>query len=347
MNRFCIVLLVLFGVLLGCNKRMANLHKTSDGFLEMDQFAMRTKPILNREYILYLSWSIDVYGDVFPKRILDILPEGSIDDNVILNLGYRQIPTASRGILRDYILNPKYLNHPLIGLQERQVLELQKWLTDRYCENKLIELGRYRFNPNQKDEDCFVMEAYLSHQYMGDVRNDKPIEWEDGIFKPNFRLPFSDELEQAKKMMDGLGAIKNYRFTKSDFLWLWNEYYIQQENDRQITLNLIDPIRLTAKEVDATSSLPEAVLGIGREELAKDAFYPPLEGIREIEFSKYPFKEKNDYGQMEFVIIGNGKDNRPIGIYGGMGDRVGAKKVDANQIYRIVYSKAINEKYWP
>lgn len=322
-----------------CNNRSAKLIIQSSDFLEFDEYGVREKPILNREYIIFIAWYLDTYGLSYPEKILEILPENSIEPNLILSTDYSHLTTKSSGILSQYILNPKYLNYPLIGLRVDQILELQKWLSDRYNENRLIDLGILNFNPLQMDEDCFVTESYLVEQYQGDLRKDKYINWEDKEFLPVFRLPFKEELVSIKNKV--LYKMRPYEFNKNDFLWKWDQYYLSTQN-KELTINTSDPLTFNYKSDYIVKPADPFTIQGDKEAIFKGSFYPKLDGIRDIEdSSKYPFEMKGKYGHMNFTIIGNDKSGKPKAINNKLSERIAIQN-NTNKISVLVYSKIIN-----
>lgn len=327
-----------------CNNRYSKRTTSQKDFLELETITVRKKPILNREYIVFLSWYIETYGFSYPEKILQILPKNSVDANAILAGNYQQLTTTTAGILSQYILNPKYLNYPLMGLNTQQVLEMQKWLGDRYNENRLIEMGILNFNPEQMDEDCFVTESYLADQYMGDLRQDKFIDWQDKELLPAFRLPFKEELTVINNKLKGIDKIQAYEFSKRDFLWRWDAYFIFTNLDtNEFTVELLEPLTFTSQ---SDYVFPKEVENYAIQETRvnsyKPSFYPKLAGVREIEdLENYPFEEKDEFGHMNFIIIGTDKSGKPVAIpknFQGTRNNEPAP----NKISMLVYNKVIN-----
>ena len=334
------ILIIILSLTSNCNNKTAKLIVQNNGFIEFEKFGIREKPILNREYIIFLAWYIDAYGFSYPEKILQILPENSIESNFILSTEYNHLTTKSSGILSQYILNPKFLNFPLKGLRIDQILEMQKWLSDRYNENRLIELGILNFNTLQKDEDCFVTESYLVDQYLGEMRTEKYINWDDEEFLPVFRLPFNEELNSIKTKASN--KMQAYKFDENDFLWRWDKHYISSNTQtNELTLNLYEQLTFSFKPNYVVLNKPIDYFII-QEVLFKDFFYPKLEGIRNIkDFSNYPFEEKGKYGHMNFTIIGNDKSGKPVAISKELNEKIATQNT-TNKISTLVYSRIIN-----
>ncbi len=339
MNKIPLFLLLLVG-LFSCNVKSIKSSKLKKQFTTFEDFAIRAKPILNREYIIFLSWYLDVYGNSYPEKVVQILPEGAMDPSYFLD-DYPEALPASSDLLKAYILNPKYLNYPLLGLETNQVLEMNKWLSDRYNENCLIELGVYHFNPNQKDSDSFATEAYLVDQYVGDVRDDRIVNWKDGFFVPVFRLPLEEELEVFLAAEKPQNLIRPYPFTKKDFLWRWDQFYrFENKETKDLAVRLSQVIQLpqTAREDFGNKKVTSA--SMKKEEVLVKTFYPAIEGVKEMEdFSKYPFKEKNLYGQMEFTIIGSDPLGKAVAVNGRLKSK--GNQAAQNKVYWMTYPKVL------
>ena len=339
MTRILFFLFVLIG-LLSCDLKALKSSKLKKQFTTFEDFAIRTKPILNREYIIFLSWYMDVYGNSYPEKVVQILPEGAIDPSYFLD-DYLDILPASSDLLKAYILNPKYLNYPLLGLKANQVLEMNKWLSDRYNENCLIELGVYHFNPNQKDSDSFATEAYLVDQYEGDVRDDRIVNWKDGFFVPVFRLPFEEELAIFWAAEKPQNLIRPYPFSKKDFLWRWDQFYrFENKETKDLAFQLSKVIQLTQTAGEDFEPKKIASASMKKEEVLVETFYPAIEGVKELEdFSKYPFEEKDLYGQMGFTILGSDPLGKAIAVNGSLKSKV--DQTTQNKVYWMTYSKVL------
>ncbi len=346
--RYFIPIIIL--IISGCafNQQTQIRKDNKQTFIELEEFGFRTKPILNREYIIFLCWYVAVYGESYPDKVLEILP---------LNTSYKPRMNLRETedifthvdvnpIFKNYILNPKYIDYPLIGLSKHQVLELQKWMTDRYNENLLIDTKYLDFNPFQKDEDCYVLEAALAGQYMGLIAenwNDKyelmstSDRWQEYAYKSNFRLPYNEELVSMKRRSDISNDLQEYSFGKEDFLWDWHKDFFETskmkikwreqlfagffgENFHYPFPDNLDfqlP-RTSMKAIILEESEPQFV---NSEYMQKDYISP-----------------KDSLGRMSFVVVGADQENRPI-----VADRIQASKQPLyNGIYRIVYNKTID-----
>lgn len=352
MDKKIIYLLLLF-IFSNCNfsKKTTGLqsNKNHPSFLENDHFGIQVKPILNREYLIFLSWYISVYGSSYPEKVMSILPKEFLDPRYGSNFEIDEILKASTSILKNYIFHPKYIDYPLIGLSSAQVLEMEKWMSDRYNENALIEKKNLNFNSAQKDEDCFTLETLLVHQYEGSVRKAFSNRIWRKEYLATFRLPYQNELESIKTHSNFDNHLKEYSFDKKDFLWKWNKYFLttSPEKNTIILKHSIYSIELIHENgfknnntfTDAIlidknlEFFNEKYLNLGNPDEAKDQYE-----------NKYPFKEKGWYGHMEFVIVGIDEKNRSI-----IADPIRLKKEDfsENKIFRIAFNKTLESQYLP
>jgi len=177
----------------GFNQRQVPDLERKAGFFDRFNFFSREKPITNREYLLFLSWNIKVYGDSYPFYVTKLIPLESNGETLLTKEDILQRISKPSGSLQCYIFNTKYLDYPVTGLSTFQVTQLYEWMTDRYAENKLIEVGYLNLNLEQRDEDSFSLEAHVVGQYQGDVRKGSARNLADDFFIPAFRLPIGSE----------------------------------------------------------------------------------------------------------------------------------------------------------
>jgi len=354
-----IIFLLFFFIFSNCkiskNTSGLKLNKDHPTFLETDEFGIRVKPILNREYLIFLNWYIQVYGNSYPEKILSILPENLLK-KYDSHLSLEERLQASNSSLKDYIFNSKYIDYPLSGLSSTQVLEMQKWMSDRYNENALIELGIYNFNTLQIDEDCFTIEAFLAGQYMGDLQKDMPVESFDygnriwrKEYLPTFRLPYQNELNCIKNYPNVDSQLKEYSFDENDFLWKWNNELLKilPKESKIILKDSNESIEvIVKKDITFKNIFIETYLHDNSLEFINTRYLDlgNLDGKKEQYEGKYPYEEKGYFGEMEFVVVGIDEKNRPI-----IADRLklGHKEFPANRIFRIAYNKTLETQYLP
>lgn len=333
-------------------------NKNHPTFLETEKFGIRVKPILNREYLIFLSWYISVYGDSYPEKVISILPKESLNPAYGPNFELEEILQASTSILKNYILNPKYIDYPLIGLSPPQIMEMQRWMCDRYNENALIKKGFINFTSNQKDEDSFSIESYLVDQYMGDVRKnispDKPFDHGNRIwlkeYLSTFRLPYQNEIASIEMDSNFDTQLKGYSFGRDDFLWKWNEnnLLVLPKENKIILRPKFYPIKIIC-EINFspnTISYSDAFLTDKKLEFFNKKYLDlgDPDGIRDQYWNEYPYKQKNRFGQMQFVVVGIDKENRPI-----IADPIRLENdvFSENKIFRIAFNKTITSQHLP
>lgn len=299
-------------------------------FQAFGDVGIKQSPITNREYIIFLCWQIDVYGDTYPERIIHFLPlsdrQKLISPFSLLNGNQNQrsetdyqalLNNVQDTVFQNYTLNPKYLDYPVIGLSKNQVFKVLKWLNDRYNEYSLIKIGILHFNPNQKNEDCFVLESYISGQYEGDVRKVMSDErtgsarnprWNDGFFIPTFRLPYESELKTLTQVFEKPFELEPYKFHEKHFLSDWNTYYISTENDI-ITLNVNTPLQLS----NQLNEVQLHKLKVEKGKLTEEC-YQNIKYFEHAFNSEIPnaYRDKDKYGHMDFLIISEAGIRRAV-----------------------------------
>lgn len=270
-------------------------------FIDAGDFKYRKRPITNREYIVYLLWNLEVYGPMFPHRIKEILPpnalktaSGELEDPYQF---FKHLNKSS--LLSNYILNPKYIDYPLIGLSKAQMTLLLKWMSDRYNEVVLANKGYVDLISMQLGPECFTMESYLVGQYQGVKTIQSFEEWKALRCKPMFIMPNEKQLNTILTNSNQKDAFRAYTFGKRDFLWQFSEKYIQKVDDHSIELNLFEAVVLKTSNDSSFDDENISYTYHINEVLVENQ---PLEVF---EFNKYDhYPEKNVFGQMDFSIIG-------------------------------------------
>ena len=159
----------------------------------VSSFYMDETEISNLEYREYLFWLQRVYGETYPE-----VPRRALPDTLV----WREELSYNEPLVETYFRHPAFMDYPVVGVNWNQAVEYCKWRTDRVNEAILIKKGILNVNPDQKDADNFVTEAYLVGQYEGSVRKNLPdvrtggerrVRLEDGIVLPEYRLPTEAE----------------------------------------------------------------------------------------------------------------------------------------------------------
>lgn len=324
--------------------------KVKHNFIDFEDIAIKITPLTNREYLIFLCWHIDVYGASYPEKIISLLPhKGVIEDatkdntpEARLNFSNKRYKGDFQAIIEDiedetfqsYTLNPKYLDFPLIGLSKNQTFELLKWMSDRYNEYSLISRGFMNFNPEQRDEDCWVLESYLSGQYQGDIRKlyfdpktrkEIPPKWSDMLFVPTFRLPFDSEFEMIKSISEEPFQLKEYEFKKTNLLWIWDDFYIDKK-DNYLNLRHSPKLRLPQPLNDLKLGELNLKPGSIDNNCYQDLMY----------FDDQNSNEKDKFGHRDFLILGETSSNKAIT---GEFKQFKNGEVPANLISWVVFNK--------
>lgn len=278
--------------------------------LNATEYLVTNKPVTNREYIIFLMWNYQVYGQnkpeimykIFPSIKAELLLENRIEEYYQFRCSFNPfhfLIEKAEPFVKDYMFNPECLDHPMIGLEEEQAMQFNKWLADRYNENVLIKKKALYFDPtSQNMEECFVTEAYLANQYKGMVRKDKTITWEQALFIPSFRLP-------SKKELASLGIqteLKSYPYEKQNFLKLWNDLWIQEKDQTLILKHFVK------HEVFGSANL-KMDLNVNQELMCSQ-----LQTNEFVNVSESSKMIKNQWGQMPYVIVSEDENNQPQAI---------------------------------
>lgn len=308
--------LLLFGLLLNslvavCQVDLKNapstkyiVGKTNDTFL------ISTKPITNREYIIYVLWIYNVYGVDYPDNIVNAIPGMAAANNDLFidefyesQTPFQVIFKHSPSFVKDYIFNPRYIDYPVIGLSQSQASRFCKWLSDRYNESKLIKLGYFKPNPSQINEDCFVTESYLVEQYYGARIKEETIKWSDQLLIPVFRLPTQKELIAANAKKALFKDFKPFEYDTSSFLNYWHQIYLKI-SPSSLTLNY----PLDKSELIKSTNNEWEINKQNFEELTFDN----AGADKSKQIKDYYEIEKDSLGQMPFIIIDENINKEPI-----------------------------------
>jgi len=321
---FLLSILMLFSAQLSTAQNSLRYAKATT-FVENEStepFLISTRPVTNREYLLFLLWNYDIYAVNYPEAIVELLPGYLADSAVYSTYEYggslfQNWYDHSEPFVRDYMMNPAYLDYPVIGITWFQASKCCHWLSDRYNEFYLIKNKYLKFDLGQFCEDCFVSESYLADMYYGSRLVEKTPVWSDRLLLPCFRLPTSNELAVAKSTAGVQTSFKSYAFDKKGFLSLWNTYYLDMRPDRMIfsySGGVKDTVLLNIANRDYTvKDYPALSLDQFPEQKnlsVPDIFVQSGQALMDVsnEF------EKDSVGQMRYIIIGETADQKPVAV---------------------------------
>ena len=188
----------------------------------VSSFYMDETEISNLEYREYLFWLQRVYGETYPE-----VPRRALPDTLV----WREELSYNEPLVETYFRHPAFMDYPVVGVNWNQAVEYCKWRTDRVNEAILIKKGILNVNPDQKDADNFVTDAYLVGQYEGSVRKNLPdvrsggerrVRLEDGIVLPEYRLPTEAEWEFAALSLIGTQAASKDELITDRRIYTWD-----------------------------------------------------------------------------------------------------------------------------
>lgn len=191
-------------------------------------FYMDETEVSNLDYLEYLYWLNRIFGEDYPEVYIAALPD---------TLVWRNRLAYNEPLVEMYFRHPAYHFYPVVGVSWEQANNYCSWRTDRVNELLLIESGILEIDPDQKNENNFNTEAYLTGQYEGLVREGKrnlsldgtsirKVKIEDGLLLPRYRLPTEAEWEYA-----ALGLIGNtlYERIVERRTYPWNGNYTRTD----------------------------------------------------------------------------------------------------------------------
>ncbi|MHC1704137.1 MAG: hypothetical protein AB9846_09545 [Tenuifilaceae bacterium] len=214
-------------------------------------FYISTKPITNKEYILYLVWNARIYYS-YPEVYMNALP--GLNEKVRQyenfspfsdSVSFKYYLENAESFVASYMFNPDYLNYPLIGISWEQANKFCHWLSDRYNEYSLIKKKHLMIDLIQRDEHSFSTESFIFGQYeglvgkplqiFGDKKTAKGFDYVNYYLRPSFHLATRNELKECCKMelptvtKNLYHVFDKYSTDGSEFLKPFYENYLPEE----------------------------------------------------------------------------------------------------------------------
>jgi gliding motility-associated lipoprotein GldJ len=197
----------------------------------VSSFYMDETEVSNLDYLEYLYWLSRVYSADYPEVYKKALPD---------TLVWRDRLAFNEPFVELYLRHPAYRDYPVVGVNWNQANAYCAWRTDRVNEMILIEQGVLDWDPDQRNENNFNTDAYLSGQYEGLVvsplqdlnpsgTGERKVKMEDGILLPRYRLPTEAEWEFA-----ALGLIGNTQYERivERRTYPWNGSFTRTTDDK-------------------------------------------------------------------------------------------------------------------
>lgn len=152
--------------------------------------------IRNIDYLEYIHWTGRVYGSNSIEYI-KTLPDTS---------SWTKLGNYYHPLTINYLRNPAYRNHPVVGVSFAQAIAYSKWRSDRVMEFVLIREGIIKRNPHPVKDSAFTIEKYFSGNYYSIIKPNPDI-----MLYPDYTLMDSLQYNYIYKYADSLNKFKIFK----------------------------------------------------------------------------------------------------------------------------------------
>jgi hypothetical protein len=350
------------------------------GNSEVAPFYISSKPVTNREYILYLVWNYRIFVD-YPEVLYAALPGIKSDSTgnqstspFSDSTSFSNYLNSAESFVGDYIFNPKYLDSPVIGISWQQANNYCHWVSDRYNEYAFLNKKYLLFDPNQVNEDNFTTETFIFWQYEGREGKTLPFDrhanpsgfgFVNYMLRPAFHIATKYELElYAKPEMpvDTRKITFVYEVTTVDgspFLRPFYDNFLPEnrKGDIFITSDMMEgQLYLSRQNSVEITSIPKEL-----NEWCFDTYLPDKEksitdiycktGYKTASYKEFierdttgmPKIEKNRFGRLPFIITGENQA-KEFEIVKGVDIQYNKKESDPCYIFDNSTKTVVNRK---
>ena len=314
------------------------------GNSQVAPFFISSKPVTNKEYILYLLWNNLIYAD-YPEEVYKALPglkSDSMRDQYNSpfydSASFSKYLNNSESFVADYLFNPKYINDPVIGITWQQANSYCQWISDRYNEYTLLNKKYLKYDQDQINENIFTTETFIFWQYEGNGGKQLPFDrhaapsgfgYVNYLLRPTFHIASKYELELNAK--PELPAVSKkiefvYEVTSIDgspFLWPFYDRFLSEEKgsisittDRSegpLYLSSVNPKPVAGMPKELTEWCQDSYLS-GEEKSITDIYCQlgyrtaNYKELLEKDSAAFPKISKDRFGRLPFIITGENKE---------------------------------------